>query len=63
MARPDPGADEFETIARLLRPLASAPEAFGLMDDAAAIPSRPDFDLVISKDAMVAGVKDLDAPS
>ena len=49
-------ADEFETIARLLRPLAGAPEALGLADDAAAIPARPDFDLVISKDAMVAGV-------
>ncbi len=61
MARPDPGADEFETIARLLRPLASAPEAFALMDDAAAIPPRPDFDLVISKDAMVAGVHFLEA--
>jgi thiamine-monophosphate kinase len=49
-------ADEFETIARLLRPLASAPEALGLQDDAAAIPARPGFDLVVSKDAMVEGV-------
>jgi thiamine-monophosphate kinase len=48
--------DEFEVIARLFRPLATAPEALGLMDDAAVIPSRPGFDLVISKDAMVAGV-------
>ena len=55
-AEPDPGVDEFEAIARLLRPLATAPEALGLMDDAAAIPSRPGFDLVVSKDAMVAGV-------
>jgi thiamine-monophosphate kinase len=50
------GADEFETIARLLRPLARAPEALGLADDAAAIPSRPGQDLIVSKDAMVAGV-------
>ena len=55
-----PGPDEFETIARLLRPLATAPEALGLADDAAAIPSRPGFDLVVSKDAMVAGVHFLD---
>ncbi len=48
--------DEFETIARLLRPLATAPEAFGLLDDAAAIPSRPGFDLVVTKDAIVEGV-------
>jgi thiamine-monophosphate kinase len=50
------GADEFETIDHLLRPLACAPEALGLMDDAAAIPSRPGQDLIVSKDAMVAGV-------
>jgi thiamine-monophosphate kinase len=49
--------DEFEAIARLLRPLAEgAPEALGLMDDAALIPQRAGSDLVISKDAMVAGV-------
>lgn len=48
--------DEFDFIARLLRPLATAPEALGLEDDAAVIPGRPGFDLVISKDAMVAGV-------
>jgi thiamine-monophosphate kinase len=60
----EPPADEFETIARLFRPLASAPEALGLADDAAAIPARPGFDLVVSKDAMVAGVHFLadDAP-
>ena len=60
-AEPDPGVDEFEAIARLLRPLATAPEALGLMDDAAAIPSRPGFDLVVSKDAMVAGVHFLES--
>jgi thiamine-monophosphate kinase len=51
------GLDEFETIARLFRPLTGgAPEALDLMDDAAVIPSRPGFDLVITKDAMVEGV-------
>jgi thiamine-monophosphate kinase len=49
--------DEFEWIARVLRPLATnAPEAFDLADDAAAIRARPGFDLVISQDAIVEGV-------
>ncbi|HTI67385.1 MAG TPA: thiamine-phosphate kinase [Caulobacteraceae bacterium] len=59
------GPDEFETIARLFRPLTQgAPEALGLADDAAVIPSRPGFDLVITKDAVVEGVHFLprDAP-
>lgn len=52
-----PGVDEFEMIDRLLKPLAEgAPEALGLTDDAAVIPGRPGHDLVITKDAMVAGV-------
>ncbi|MGC1304475.1 MAG: AIR synthase related protein, partial [Caulobacteraceae bacterium] len=50
-------ADEFDHIARWLRPLTfGAPEALDLLDDAAVIPSRPGFDLVVTKDAMVAGV-------
>lgn len=59
------GPDEFEQIARLYRPLTrGAPEAFDLLDDAAAIPSRPGFDLVVTKDALVEGVHFLaeDAP-
>jgi len=49
--------DEFEAIARLFRPLTGgAPEALELMDDAAAIPARPGFDLIVTKDAMVEGV-------
>ena len=49
--------DEFDAIARLFRPLsAGAPEALDLADDAAVIPSRPGFDLVVTKDAMVEGV-------
>ncbi|WP_371132671.1 thiamine-phosphate kinase [Phenylobacterium sp.] len=52
--RPDA---EFGEIARLFRPLTrGAPEAFALLDDAAAIPSRTGFDLVITKDAVVEGV-------
>ena len=35
---------------------ADTPEALGLLDDAAVVPSRPGFDLVISKDAIVEGV-------
>lgn len=51
------GPDEFEIIARLFRPLTrGAPEAFDLLDDAAAIPARPGWDLVITKDAIVEGV-------
>lgn len=50
-------ADEFEVIARLLRPLAEgAAESLDLMDDAALIASRPGYDLVITKDAIVEGV-------
>jgi len=48
---------EFDWIAQLLRPLTrGAPEALDLLDDAAVLPSRPGFDLVVTKDAMVAGV-------
>jgi len=57
--------DEFEWIARVLRPLAkNAPEALDLSDDAAAIPMRPGFDLVVSQDGTVEGVHFLadDAP-
>src|SRR5215216_5859960 len=51
------GADEFGEIARLFRPLTGGdPAAFDLLDDAAAIPSRPGFDLVVTKDAVVEGV-------
>ena len=49
--------DEFDTIARLFRPLAKgAPESLDLMDDAAVISSREGHDLVITKDVLVAGV-------
>ena len=56
MSAPE-GWDEFDLIGRLFRPLAEgAPEALDLRDDAAAIPSRAGFDLVVTADAMVEGV-------
>src|SRR6187549_3376476 len=57
MGSPGMPADEFETIARLFRPLTrGAPEALDLLDDAAVLPSRPGYDLVVTKDAIVQGV-------
>lgn len=51
------GLDEFGEIARLFRPLTGgAAGAFELKDDAAVIPQRPGFDLVVTKDAIVEGV-------
>ena len=47
--------DELDWIAAL-RPLARSAPALGLMDDAAVLPSRPGYDLVITEDAMVEGV-------
>ena len=47
--------DEFDLIARYFAPLATAPGAFGLKDDAAAIPARPGFDLVVTTDQIAAG--------
>ena len=49
-------AGEFETIERLLKPLAHSEWARGLTDDVAILPSRPGQDLVLTKDAMVEGV-------
>ena len=51
------GADEFSEIARLFRPLTGgAAGAFDLLDDAAVVPGRPGYDLVVTKDAIVEGV-------
>lgn len=47
---------EFDTIRRLFAPLAHPEWGLGLLDDAAVLPSRPGFDLVLTKDAMVEGV-------
>ncbi len=49
-------AGEFETIEKLLRPLAHPDYARGLADDVAVLPSRAGFDLVLTKDAIVEGV-------
>ncbi|MDP3405831.1 MAG: thiamine-phosphate kinase [Brevundimonas sp.] len=49
-------AGEFETIRTLLRPLAHPDHALGLMDDVAVLPSRPGYDLILTKDAVVEGV-------
>src|ERR1700761_3284925 len=61
MSGPDPDSngpvDEFDWIDRCLRPLAKdAPEALDLLDAAAGLPSRPRFDLVVSRDPIVEGV-------
>jgi thiamine-monophosphate kinase len=48
--------DEFDLIARYFAPLATAPFAFGLKDDAAAVPSRPGFDIVVTTDQIAEGV-------
>lgn len=56
MSGPD-GVDEFDSIRRLFAPLTDGrPEALGLMDDAAVIPSRAGFDLVVTADTVVEGV-------
>jgi thiamine-monophosphate kinase len=47
---------EFAMIARFFRPLATAPGAFGLRDDAAVLPARTGCDLVVTTDALVEGV-------
>ena len=49
-------AGEFETIRRLLAPLAHPEWGRGLIDDVAVLPSRPGYDLVLTKDAIVEGV-------
>jgi len=47
---------EFELIARYLAPLAYDETARGLIDDAAALTPPPGCDLVLTKDALAAGV-------
>jgi thiamine-monophosphate kinase len=50
-----PRPSEFDLIARHFAPLAG-PGAFGLTDDAAALPQRAGRDLVLTTDMIVAGV-------
>ena len=47
--------DEFGLIARHFAPLATAPGAFSLKDDAATIPTRPGMDLVVTADQIAEG--------
>jgi len=47
---------EDRLIARYFRPLATAPGAFGLADDAAALTPPPGCDLVLKTDGVIAGV-------
>src|SRR6185503_10704055 len=47
--------DEFRIITEIFAPLATAPFALGLTDDAAAIPPRSGFDLVVTTDAIAEG--------
>ena len=47
--------NEFEIIAEIFAPLATDPGAFGLTDDAAAIPGRPGFDLIVTTDQIAEG--------
>ena len=56
-AKPPGPVDEFDFIARLMKPLTrGAPEALGLLDDAALIAPRPGFELVVTADMIVEGV-------
>jgi len=50
------GSAEDDFIARFLRPIAGAPEALGLRDDAARLIPPPGHELVLTKDMLVAGV-------
>ena len=47
---------EDRLIARYFRPLATAPGALGLVDDAAALTPPPGCDLVLTTDGVIAGV-------
>ncbi len=47
--------DEFGIIARFFAPLARDPGALALTDDAAIIPARPGFDLVVTTDQIAEG--------
>ena len=47
--------DEFEIISEIFASLAHDAGAFGLKDDAAAIPARPGFDLIVTTDQIAEG--------
>jgi thiamine-monophosphate kinase len=55
--KPSRPVDEFDFISRLMKPLTrGAPEALGLLDDAAAIVPKPGSDLIVTTDMIVEGV-------
>jgi thiamine-monophosphate kinase len=56
MAASDETSAEERLIARYFRPLATAPGAFGLTDDAAIVTPPPGCDLVLTTDGVIAGV-------
>jgi thiamine-monophosphate kinase len=56
MAGSDEMSAEERLIARYFRPLATAPGAFGLDDDAAIVTPPPGCDLVLTTDGVIAGV-------
>jgi thiamine-monophosphate kinase len=56
MAAHDETSAEQRLIARYFRPLATAPCAFGLDDDAAIVTPPPGCDLVLTTDGVIAGV-------
>ena len=56
MARSDQGSVEDHLIAKYFRPLATAPGALGLTDDAAILTPPPGCDLVLTTDGVIAGV-------
>ena len=56
MAGNDDTSAEERLIARHFRPLATAPGAFGLEDDAAIVTPPPGCDLVLTTDGVIAGV-------
>jgi thiamine-monophosphate kinase len=56
MSASDDTSAEERLIARYFRPLATAPGAFGLEDDAAIVTPPPGCDLVLTTDGVIAGV-------
>src|SRR3954451_198855 len=50
------GSNEDRLIARFFKPLATHPGALGLTDDAALLTPPPGCELVLTTDAIVAGV-------
>jgi thiamine-monophosphate kinase len=56
VAHSDQGSAEDHLIAKYFRPLATAPGAFGLTDDAAILTPPPGCDLVLTTDGVISGV-------